>query len=34
MILIKSALITDRNNQHDIMFLEKGLHKESNTEYI
>ena len=34
MILIKSAIITDRNNQHNIMFLEKGLHKESNTEYI
>ena len=34
MILIKSAINTDRNNQHDIIFLEKGLYKESNTEYI
>ena len=34
MILIKSVINTDRNNQHDIIILEKGLYKESNTEYI
>ena len=34
MILIKSAINTNRNNHHYIIFLERGLYKESNTEYI